>query len=100
MVRTTRIGDAGRWFVLALAVTLGGCASLPAIVETRIQRVDSMASLDQLGDELGADDWRLIDIVPQDGNSAFIGVFQRATPRWNIALLKHRGLHPPPAPTR
>lgn len=96
MVALALITKPSCYVVLALAIALGGCATLPAIVETRVQRVESMASLDQLGDELGADDWRLIEVTPQAGDGSFVGVFQRATPRWNVALLKKRGLHPPP----
>lgn len=85
-----------RGIAIAFALFIGGCATLPAIVETRIQRVESMASLDQLADELGVDGWAMVDVVPLGGSWSFIGVFQRSTPRWNLALLKQRGLRAPP----
>ena len=79
---------------LALAFALAGCATMPAVVETRVQRVESMASLGRLGDELGVEGWTIVEVIPLGGSWAFIGVFQRSTPRWNPALLKQRGLHP------
>lgn len=75
-----------------LAVLVGGCATLPAAVESRVQRADSMGQLDQLGDELGADDWQIATVVPIGGTGAFMVVFERRTPRWNVALMKKRGL--------
>ncbi len=62
--------------VLGFALALG-CAVRP--VDTQVRRVDSLGGVDQVGDELGADGWRIVELVPQ--GEGYVLVLQREVVR-------------------
>ena len=63
--------------VVALAFLLLGCASTQLV--TTVRRVDSIVMLDQAGDELGRDGWRVVAVTThRDG---YVVVFERRVPQ-------------------
>lgn len=62
--------------VVLLAVLVLGCATAPSSArEVAVRRVDSLASMDALCDELGRDGWRVVAMSPYAG--AWVVVLER-----------------------
>lgn len=64
-----------RRLVVAALVLAGGCIVRP--LDTHVRRVDSLGGVDAVGDELGAQGWRIVSVAPLGDGAAYIVVLQR-----------------------
>lgn len=59
---------------IVAAVVLGGCSST---LQTSVRRVDSMAEIDRVSEDMGADGWRIVSVVTPDRGWSWVIVYQR-----------------------
>jgi hypothetical protein len=64
-------------FLAALAAVVLAAGCMPRPMDTQVRRVDSLGGVDAVGDELGAEGWRIVDVAALDGGASYVIVLQR-----------------------